>query len=101
MQMAYDTGNAQWGWSSACIDETRDMFSGLCVPREEQRIRLEELWDGAFYRDIFARINEGALADLHADERSCRNALINMLVGADQLKSAFDQSEEGMYHLSC
>ncbi len=59
--------------------------------------RLEASWAGTFYREFFCRIDESPFAVLYVDRPSRPNTPINMLVGAETLKSGFGWSDEELY----
>ena len=64
---------------------------------ERIRQRLERSWAGAFYREVFCRIDESRFAKLYADEPSRPNTPVNVQVGWEILKSGFGWSDEEMY----
>jgi hypothetical protein len=64
---------------------------------EKVRRRLEASWAGTFYREVFCRIDESPFAVLFSDEPSRPNSPINILVGAEILKSGFGWSDEELY----
>ncbi len=59
--------------------------------------RLEACWAGAFYREFFCRIDESPFAVLYVDTPSRPNTPINMLMGAETLKSGLGWSDEELY----
>lgn len=64
---------------------------------EKQRLRLESSWAGAFYRELFSRIDESVFAELYSAKASRPNTPINVLVGMEVLKSGFGWSDEELY----
>ena len=64
---------------------------------EKVRRRLEASWAGIFYREVFCRIDESLFTVLFSDEPSRPNSPINILVGAETLKSGFGWSDEELY----
>jgi hypothetical protein len=64
---------------------------------EKVRRRLEASWAGTFYREVFCRIDESPFAVLFSDEPSRPNSPINVLIGAETLKSGFGWSDEQLY----
>lgn len=65
---------------------------------EKQRLRLENSWGGAFYRELFCRIDETLFAKLYSEKASRPNTPINVLVGMEILKSGFRWSDEDLYN---
>lgn len=63
--------------------------------------RLENSWAGAFYREVFTRLDEKPFAVLYSDEASRPNIPINVLVGLETLKAGFGWSDEEMYENFC
>lgn len=63
--------------------------------------RLEKSWAGAFYREVFTRLDEKPFAVLYSDEASRPNIPINVLVGLETLKAGFGWSDEEMYENFC
>jgi hypothetical protein len=64
---------------------------------EKVRRRLEASWAGTFYREVFCRIYESPFPVLFSNEPSRPNVPINILVGAETLKSGFGWSDEELY----
>jgi hypothetical protein len=64
---------------------------------EKVRRRLEGSWAGTFYREVFCRIDESLFTELFSDEPSRPNVPINILIGAETLKSGFGWSDEELY----
>jgi hypothetical protein len=65
---------------------------------ERHRLRLENSWGGAFYRELFCRIDETLFALLYSEKPSRPNTPINLLVGMEILKSGFRWSDEDLYN---
>jgi hypothetical protein len=63
--------------------------------------RLREGWAETFYREYFSRLDERPFAVLYSDVDSRPNIPINVLVGLEALKSAFNWSDEEMYDAFC
>lgn len=63
--------------------------------------RLEEGWAAVFYREYFCRIDEQPYMVLYSDKDSRPNIPVNVLVGLEALKSAFNWSDEEMYDAFC
>ena len=61
-------------------------------------MRLENSWGGAFYRELFCRIDETLFAKLYSEKASRPNTPINVLVGMEILKSGFRWSDEDLYN---
>lgn len=62
---------------------------------------LENSWAGAFYREVFVRLDEGPFAVLYSAEASRPNIPINVLVGLETLKAGFGWSDEEMHENFC
>jgi hypothetical protein len=62
---------------------------------------LESSWAGAFYRQVFVRLDEEPFAVLYSAEASRPNIPINVLVGLETLKAGFGWSDEEMYENFC
>ena len=77
------------------------MFSSISSLPEKILKRLEASWAGAFYQQVFARIDEERFGVLYADEPSRPNIPVNVLVGLEMLKSGFGWSDEEMYDHFC
>jgi hypothetical protein len=65
------------------------------------RARLRESWAETFYRELFCRIDETPFAPLYSEEASRPNSPINVLMGAEILKSGFGWSDEELYDEVC
>lgn len=68
---------------------------------EKQRLRLEQSWASAFYREFFCRMNEEAFAVLYSDEPSRPNVPVNVLVGLEALKAGNGWSDQELYENFC
>ncbi len=64
---------------------------------EGQRQRLEQSWAGAFYREVFSRLDEEPFGVLYSNLPSRPNIPINVLVGLETLKAGFGWSDEELY----
>ena len=73
------------------------MFSTVSSLRDDQQTLLTESWAGAFYREMFCRLDEGPFAVLYSDEASRPNIPVNVLVGLEVLKAGFGWSDAEMY----
>jgi len=65
---------------------------------ESKRQRLEDSWAGAFYHQVFCRIEESIFAPLYSDEPSRPNAPVNVSAGLEMLKSGFNWSDEELFN---
>lgn len=65
------------------------------------RVKLRDSWAETFYRDLFCRIDETLFAPLFSEEASRPNSPINVLMGAEILKSGFGWSDEELYDEVC
>jgi hypothetical protein len=63
--------------------------------------QLENSWAGAFYREVFVRIDERPYAVLYAEIASRPNVAMNVLVGLELLKAGNGCSDEEMYENFC
>lgn len=77
------------------------LISDLDALPPKLKARLETSWAGAFYREVFVRLDEAAFAVLYAAEASRPNIPINVLVGLETLKAGFGWSDEEMYENFC
>lgn len=77
------------------------LFSDLDALPPKLKERLEKSWAGAFYREVFTRLDEKPFAVLYSDEASRPNIPINVLVGLETLKAGFGWSDEEMYENFC
>ncbi|MGC9398170.1 MAG: transposase [Anaerolineae bacterium] len=72
----------------------QSFFDGRQWLPEALRQRLEDSWAGTFYREVFCRIPEEPFAPLYSDGEALRpNAPLNVLMGAEILKSGFGWSD--------
>ena len=65
------------------------IFSTVSSLRADQQKLLDESWAGAFYRELFCRIDERPFAVLYSDEASRPNVPVNVMVGLEVLKAGF------------
>ena len=70
------------------------------LPKKLQ-VRLRESWAETFYRELFCRIDETLFAPLYSEEASRPNSPVNVLMGAEILKSGFGWSDEELYDEVC
>lgn len=77
------------------------LISDLDALPPKLKDRLESSWAGAFYREIFVRLDEEPFAVLYSTEASRPNIPINVLVGLETLKAGFGWSDEEMYENFC
>ena len=77
------------------------LISDLDALPPKLKERLEASWAGAFYREVFVRLDEAPFAVLYSDEASRPNIPINVLVGLETLKAGFGWSDEEMYENFC
>lgn len=61
------------------------------------RRRLEGSWAEIFYRDIFCKIDESIFQVLYSEKYSRPNTPVNVLVGAELLKSWFRWTDEELF----
>lgn len=64
---------------------------------EKHRLLLERSWAGAFYRELFIRIDESLFAVLYSEKASRPNTPVNVLVGMEVMKAGFGWSDEELY----
>jgi hypothetical protein len=77
------------------------LFGGIdSLPVQQQR-RLEKSWAGAFYHQLFCRIDEQPFAVLYSEQDSRPNIPVNVLVGFETLKAGFGWSDEEAYDHFC
>jgi len=77
------------------------LISDLDALPPKLKERLEASWAGAFYREVFVRLDEEPFAVLYSEEASRPNIPINVLVGLETLKAGFGWSDEEMYENFC
>ena len=77
------------------------LISDLDALPPKLKDRLETSWAGAFYREVFVRLDEAPFAVLYSAEASRPNIPINVLVGLETLKAGFGWSDEEMYENFC
>jgi len=73
------------------------LYTTLDSLPERQLERLEASWAGAFYRECFCRLDEQVFAVLYSEKDSRPNIPVNVLVGLEALKAAFNWSDEELY----
>jgi len=72
----------------------QSFFDGSQWLPEALRERLEDSWADTFYREVFCRIPEEQFAPLYSDDEASRpNTPVNVLMGAEILKSGFGWSD--------
>ena len=76
-------------------------FSGLNELPKKLQTRLEESWAGAFYDQVFSRIDEDRFAVLYSEDPSRPNIPVNVLVCLEILKAGFGWSDQEMYENFC
>lgn len=62
------------------------------LPEKQQR-RLENSWDGVFYKEFFLCIDEQSFAVLYSEKYSRPNVPVNVLVGLEALPRRFDEDQ--------
>jgi hypothetical protein len=77
------------------------LLSDLDALPSKLKERLENSWAGAFYREVFVRLDESPFAVLYSSEASRPNIPINVLVGLETLKAGFGWSDEEMHENFC
>lgn len=73
------------------------LFSSVSSLPDAERKLLDDSWAGVFYREFFARLDEGPFKVLYSDEPSRPNIPVNVLVALEVLKAGFGWSDEEMY----
>lgn len=73
------------------------LFDAEQVLPEKYRDRLLHSWAHTFRQEVFARIDETILAPLYSGTHSRPNAPINVLVGAEILRSGFGWSDRELH----
>lgn len=69
------------------------LFDSQFLLPPKLRERMETSWAHTFYHQVFLRIPEESFAILYSEEDSRPNAPVNVLVGADILKTGFGWSD--------
>ena len=73
------------------------MFGTVSLLRDDHQTLLDEGWAGAFYRELFCRLDEQPFAVLYSEAASRPNMPVNVLVGLEVLKAGFGWSDSEMY----
>jgi len=71
----------------------QSFFSGHYLLPDSMQHRLLTSWAETFYQELFCRIDEEIFAPLYSEEASRPNVPVNVLVGAEILKSGCVSSE--------
>jgi hypothetical protein len=79
----------------------QSFFSGHYLLPEKLRERLLKSWAETFYQEMFCCIEEETFAPLYSEEASRPNIPVNVLMGAEILKSGFGWSDEELYEQVC
>jgi len=79
----------------------QSFFSGHYLLPDTLQERLLTSWAETFYQELFCRIDEEIFAPLYSEEASRPNVPVNVLVGAEILKSGFGWSDEQLYEQVC
>lgn len=79
----------------------QSFFSGEHLLPDKLQERLVGSWAETFYWEVFCRLDETIFAPLYSGEASRPNIPVNVLVGAEILKSGFGWSDEGLYEQVC
>jgi hypothetical protein len=79
----------------------QSFFSGENLLPDKLRARLRNSWAETFYHELFCRIDETLFAPLFSKEDSRPNSPVNVLMGAEILKSGFGWSDEELYDQVC
>jgi hypothetical protein len=79
----------------------QSFFSGYYLLPDSLQHRLLTSWAETFYQELFCRIDEEIFAPLYSEEASRPNVPVNVLVGAEILKSGFGWSDEELYEQVC
>jgi len=73
------------------------MFSAEAWLPERLRQQLATSWAATFYREVFSRIDETLFAEMYSTTASRPNVPVNVLVGAEILKSGYGWSDDELY----
>ena len=73
------------------------LISAIRELPEKQRERIEQSWEGAFYREFFCRINEDISSVLYSERPARPNAPVHGLVGWEAIKAGLSWSAEELY----
>lgn len=77
------------------------LLSDLASLPPKLQERLSGSWAGTFYREVFARLDEGPFAELYSEKGSRPNIPVNVLVGLEILKAGYGWSDEELYDHYC
>jgi hypothetical protein len=69
------------------------LFDSQFLLPPKLRRKMEASWAHTFYHDVFVRISEEPFSVLYSEEDSRPNAAVNVLIGADMLKTGFGWSD--------
>lgn len=78
--------------------QERSLFDTVNQLSPMMRKRLDNSWAAVFYKEIFCHIDESIFSVLYSDVASRPNSAINVLVGAELLKSHFRWSDEQLFN---
>jgi hypothetical protein len=79
----------------------QSFFSSENLLPDTLRDRLRGSWAETLYQEVFCRLDETIFAPLYSEEASRPNVPVNVLVGAEILKSGFGWSDEELYEQVC
>jgi len=69
------------------------LFDSQFLLPPKLRRQLKASWAHTFYHEVFVRIPEEPFAELYSEEDSRPNAPVNVLIGAEMLKTGFGWSD--------
>ncbi|GMQ79331.1 MAG: hypothetical protein BMS9Abin02_1910 [Anaerolineae bacterium] len=69
------------------------LFDSLFLLPPKLRREMVDSWAHTFHHELFVRIPEEPYADLYSEEDSRPNAPVNVLIGAEMLKTGFGWSD--------
>jgi len=69
------------------------LFDSQFLLPPKLRRQMEESWANTFFHEVFLRIPEEPFAVLYSEEDSRPNAPVNVLIGAEMLKTGFGWSD--------
>lgn len=73
------------------------LFNTVSELSEGARKVLENAWAGTFYKEVFCRIDEEAVAVLYSEKASRPNVPVNVLLSLEILKHGFGWTDAEMY----